>query len=329
MSSGFLSADNGQTSASFKGKVFVEWNVMAYDVIIIGGGPAGLSAAIYASRARLKTLILEKIGCGGQMTMTDLLENYPGFNEGISGFELAVKLEKQARNFGAEIVYSEVAAVKRETSKKVITANCAYETKTVIIAAGTHSKKMNIPGESEFIGRGVSFCAVCDAPFYRGKNVLVVGGGDSAVEEAVYISKFAKNVTVVYRRNRLRAAKILQERMKLYPNIAVIYDSVPREIFGRDSVEKVTITNIKTNENKDLVIDGVFVFTGLIPNTLFLSGVALDKTGYIITDENMNTSSFGIFACGDIRKKQLRQVVTAVSDGTQAAASAQRCIENL
>ncbi|BAV58590.1 thioredoxin reductase [Candidatus Endomicrobiellum trichonymphae] len=302
---------------------------MIYDVIIIGGGPAGLSAAIYASRARLKTLIIEKTGCGGQMTTTDLLENYPGFNGGINGFELAVKLEKQARDFGAEIIYDEVGAIEQGLSKKVITTNSAYETKTVIIAAGTYAKKMNIPGESEFMGRGVSFCAVCDAPFYRDKNVLVVGGGDSAIEEAAYISKFAKNVTVVHRRDKLRAAKILQERMKLHPNISVIYDSVPKEIFGSDSVEKVTITNVKTNESKDLIIDGIFVFTGLIPNTLFLSGVALDKTGYIITDEDMNTSSTGIFACGDIRKKQLRQVVTAASDGAQAAVSAQRCIENL
>jgi thioredoxin reductase (NADPH) len=303
--------------------------MMIYDVIIIGGGPAGLSAAIYASRAGLRTLIIEKTGCGGQMTTTNLLENYPGFNGGVKGFDLAVKLEKQARDFGAEIIYDEAAAIEQGSSKKVITASYAYETKTVIIAAGTRAKKMNIPGESEFIGRGVSFCAVCDAPFYRDKNVLVAGGGDSAVEEAVYISKFAKNITVVHRRNELRAAKILQERMKSHPNISVIYNSMPKEIFGGDSVEKVTITNVKTNENKDLIVDGVFVFTGLIPNTLFLSGIALDKTGYIITDEDMNTSSAGIFACGDIRKKQLRQVVTAVSDGAQAAVSAQRCLENL
>jgi thioredoxin reductase (NADPH) len=302
---------------------------MIYDVIIIGGGPAGLSAAIYASRVGLKTLIIEKTGCGGQMTTTDFLENYPGFNGGINGFDLAAKFEKQARGFGAEIIYDEATAIGQGPLKKVITANYACETKTVIVAAGTRVKKMNIPGESGFIGRGVSFCAVCDAPFYRDKNVLVVGGGDSAVEEAVYISKFAKSVTVVHRRNKLRAAKILQERMKSRPNISVIYDSVPKEIFGRDSVEKVTITNVKTKENKDLIVDGVFVFIGLIPNTLFLFGIALDKTGYVITDEDMNTSFVGIFACGDIRKKQLRQVVTAVSDGAQAAVSAQRYIENL
>ncbi|MDR0799978.1 MAG: thioredoxin-disulfide reductase [Endomicrobium sp.] len=302
---------------------------MIYDVIIIGGGPAGLSAAIYASRARLKTLLIEKNGCGGQMTTTCSLENYPGFNGGIDSFELAGKLEKQAKDFGAEIIYDEAARIEYGSAKKVIAANCAYETKTVIIAAGTHAKKMNIPGEAKFLGRGVSFCAVCDAPFYKDKNVLVVGGGDSAIEEAVYISKFAKNVTIVHRRDKLRATKILQERMRLRLNISVICNTVPKEISGRDFLEKITITNVKTNENKDLKVDGIFVFIGLIPNTAFLSGLALDEAGYVITDENMNTSIAGIFACGDIRKKQLRQVVTAASDGAQSAVSAQHYIENL
>ena len=301
---------------------------MIYDVIIIGGGPAGLSAAIYASRARLKTLLIEKNGCGGQMTTTCSLENYPGFNGGIDGFELARKFEDQAKDFGAEIIYDEAARIEYGLSKKVIAANCTYETKTVIIAAGTHAKKMNIRGEEKFLGRGVSFCATCDAPFYKDKNVLVVGGGDSAIEEAVYISKFAKNVTIAHRRDKLRATKILQERMRLHPNISVIYNTVPKEISGRDFPEKITMTNIKTNENKDLKVDGIFVFIGLIPNTAFLSGLALDEAGYVITDENMNTSVAGIFACGDIRKKQLRQVVTAVSDGAQAAISAQHYIEN-
>ncbi|MCA6085021.1 thioredoxin-disulfide reductase [Candidatus Endomicrobiellum agilis] len=302
---------------------------MIYDVIIIGGGPAGLSAAIYASRARLKTLLIEKNGCGGQMTTICSLENYPGFNGGIDGFELARKFENQSKDFGAEIIYDEAARIEYGLAKKVITANCTYETKTVIIAAGTHAKKMNIRGEEKFLGRGVSFCATCDAPFYKDKNVLVVGGGDSAIEEAVYISKFAKNVTIAHRRDKLRATKILQERMRLHPNISVIYNTVPKEISGRDFPEKITMTNIKTNENKDLKVDGIFVFIGLIPNTAFLSGLALDEAGYVITDENMNTSVAGIFACGDIRKKQLRQVVTAVSDGAQSAISAQHYIENL
>ncbi|MCA6069577.1 MAG: thioredoxin-disulfide reductase [Endomicrobium sp.] len=301
---------------------------MTYDAIIIGGGPSGLSAAIYASRARLKTLLVEKNGCGGQMTVTDLLENYPGFNDGINGFDLAVKLETQARDFGTEIMYDEVTSIENGAVKKVITVNGACETKTIIVAAGTSVKKMNIPGEEKFIGRGVSFCAICDAPFYKGKDVAVIGGGDSAIQEAIYLSNFAKNVIVVHRRDTLRATKILQEKMASRANISVIYDSIPKEIFGNDSIEKIGITNTKTNEDKDLQVDGIFVFIGLIPNTLFLSNLTLDKNGYVITDENMNTSIPGIFACGDIRKKQLRQVVTAASDGAQAAVSAQHYIEN-
>ncbi|GHT45922.1 thioredoxin reductase [Endomicrobiia bacterium] len=301
---------------------------MVYDIVIIGGGAAGLSAAIYASRARLKTLLIEKNGCGGQITVTDLIENYPGFNGGINGFDFAVKLETQARDFGADIMYDEVTSVENGEVKKVITVNATYETQTIIVAAGTSVKKMNIPGEPDFIGKGVSFCATCDAPFYRSKDVLVVGGGDSAIQEALYLSKFAKNVIVIHRRNELRTAKILQEKIASHANISIIYDSVPKEILGKDSVEKVTITNVKTNKDTDLKVDGVFVFIGLVPNTVFLSNLVLDKNGYVITDENMNTSIAGIFACGDIRKKQLRQVVTAVSDGAQAAISAHGYIEN-
>lgn len=301
---------------------------MTYDVIIVGGGPAGLSAGIYASRARLKTLLIEKNGCGGQMTVTDLLENYPGFNGAINGFDLAVKMETQARDFGTEIMYDEVRSIENGTVKKVVTVNATYETKTIIIAAGSGVKKMNIPGEEKFIGRGVSFCATCDAPFYKDKNVAVIGGGDSAIQEALYLSKFAKNVTVVHRRDALRATKILQEKMASHANISVIYDSVPKEIFGKDSIEKIKTTNIKTNEDRDFQVDGIFVFIGLIPNTLFLSNLTLNKNNYVITDENMNTSAPGIFACGDIRKKQLRQVITAASDGAQAAVSAQHYIQD-
>ncbi|MDR1696593.1 MAG: thioredoxin-disulfide reductase [Endomicrobium sp.] len=306
---------------------------MAYDVIIIGGGPAGLSAAIYTARARLKTLIIEKAGCGGQMAITDMLENYPGFNGGINGFELAVKLEEQVRDFGAEIIYDEVLNIADSASMKtVVTPNAVYEAKTVIIAAGTKVKEMQIEGESQFIGRGVSFCAVCDAPFYREKDVAVVGGGDSAVQEAIYLAKFAKNVTVIHRRNELRAAKILQEKMLSYKNISVMYDTVPERIEGTDKIEKFIVSNVKTKEISELKVDGVFVFIGLMPNTAFLSkeadNIGLDEFGYIITDENMKTTLPGIFACGDIRKKQLRQVVTAASDGAQAAISAQNYIEH-
>ncbi|MDR1103895.1 MAG: thioredoxin-disulfide reductase [Endomicrobium sp.] len=302
---------------------------MLYDVIIVGGGPAGLSAAIYSSRARLKTLLIEKNGCGGQMTVTDLLENYPGFNGGVNGFDLAVKLETQARDFGTEIVYDEVAEIKNGYVKKVVTVNSVYESKAVIIAAGTRVKEMNIPGEAKFMGRGVSFCATCDAPFYREKEVLVIGGGDSAIQESIYLAKFAKKVTILHRRNELRATKILQERMLSRPNISVMYNTVPKEIIGEERIEKIIVTDVETNQDKYLKVDGIFVFIGLVPNTLLVSGVAFDEHGYIITDEDMRASADGIFACGDIRQKHLRQVVTAASDGAQAAVSAGHYIDNL
>ncbi|MDR1784566.1 MAG: thioredoxin-disulfide reductase [Endomicrobium sp.] len=301
---------------------------MIYDVIVIGGGPSGLSATIYSSRAKLKTLLIEKNACGGQLLMIDSIDNYPGFNEGIGGFDFAVKLERQARDFNAELIYDEVVSIEYNCFfKRVITKNSLYETKTIIIATGTFIRKMNVPGESEFIGKGVSFCAICDAPFYRDKNVLVIGGGDSAIQEAVYLSRFAKRITVIHRRNNLKAMKIFQERIALCQNISVLYNSVVKEILGKDFVEKVVVTNIKTHEDKCLSADGVFVFIGLIPNTLFLPSAILDEANYIITDENMNTSIFGIFACGDIRKKRLRQIVTAISDGAQAAISAQNYVE--
>ncbi|MDR2398942.1 MAG: thioredoxin-disulfide reductase [Endomicrobium sp.] len=302
---------------------------MIYDVVIVGGGPSGLSAAIYSSRARLKTLLIEKNGCGGQMTVTDLLENYPGFNDGINGVDLAVKLEYQAINFGTEIVYDEVTEIKSGKVKEVVTTNSTYKAKAVIIAAGTRVKEMDIPGEAKFKGKGVSSCATCDAPFYKGKKVLVIGGGDSAIQEAIYLAKFAKEVTILHRRNELRATKILQERMLLYPNISVMHNTVPKEIVGKEHIEEVIVTDLRTNKDKSLKVDGAFVFIGLVPNTLFPTGVNLDEQGYIITDENMRTSVDGIFACGDIRQKYLRQVVTATSDGAQAAVSAGRYIDNL
>jgi len=299
---------------------------MIYDVVIIGGGPAGLTAAIYTARARLKTLIIEKAGCGGQMAITDLLENYPGFS-GINGFDLAAKLEAQARDFGAEITYDEALSIEDGEIKKVITANGKFETKTIIVAAGTKVKGTGIPGEEKFIGKGVSFCAVCDAPFYKGKDVLVIGGGDSALQEALYLAKFAKNVTIIHRRDQFRAAKILQERLSAHKNISVMYDTIPEEIAGDSAIDHVRLSNVKTGEKQNLKVSGVFVFIGLIPNTLADSKLKVDEAGYIITDENMAASIAGVFACGDIRKKGLRQVVTAAADGAQAAISAQHYIE--
>jgi thioredoxin reductase (NADPH) len=305
---------------------------MPYDVVIVGGGPAGLSAAIYSTRAGLKTLLLEKNACGGQIILTDLLENYPGFNDGINGFDLAVKLETQARNFDTQIIYDEVTEIRNPDTqlKEVVSTNSIYKAKTVIIAAGSHVNKMNIPGESKFMGNGVSFCAICDAPFYKGKEVLVVGGGDSAIQESIYLAKFAKTVTILHRGSELKAIKKLQEKMSSCPNISVIYDTILKEIVGNDHIEEVIIENLKTDQDKHLKVDGVFVFIGLSPNTLFVPiGIGLNEHRYILTDEDMHTSIDGIFACGDIRQKHLRQVVTAVSDGAQAALSAQHYINNL
>lgn len=304
-----------------------------FDVIIIGGGPAGMSSAIYSARARLKTLLIEKAGCGGQIAITDHLENYPGFEEGINGFELAVKMEKQARTFGAEIVYGEVASVQLtgEIKKIVLANNKEYETKTVIIASGANFRKLGCPGEKEFIGKGVSYCATCDGPFFRNKEIAVVGGGDSALQEALYLTKFASKVNLIHRRNEFRAAKILQEKVLADNKINVIYDSVVEEIIGNPvtSVESVKLKNVKTGENSQIAVNGIFVFVGWLPNTAFLkdSGIKLNDNGYIVTDDNMKTSVEGVFACGDVREKILRQVVTACGDGAVAAISAQHLLE--
>ena len=301
-----------------------------YDVIIIGGGPAGMSAAIYAARARLKTLIIEKAGCGGQIAITDHLENYPGFETGINGFELAVKMQTQATTFGSEITYGEVISIDVNNKfKKVVLQDKEYETKTIIVASGANFKKLNVPGEQEFIGKGVSYCATCDGPFFRNKEIAVVGGGDSALQEALYLTKFATKVNLIHRRNEFRAAKILQEKVLANEKINVILDSVVEEICGTQLLESLKVKNVKDGNINNLSVSGVFLFVGWQPNTKFLesSNIKLEN-GYIITNENMETNLEGVFACGDVRKKQLRQVVTAAGDGAISAISAQHYIEN-
>ena len=304
---------------------------MIYDVIIVGGGPSGMSAAIYASRARLKTLLIEKAGCGGQIAITDHLENYPGFEEGINGFDLAMKMEKQARTFGCEIAYGEASFIETDDAiKKVILSDKKeYFTKTIIIASGANFKKLGVEGEQEFIGKGVSYCATCDGPFFRNKEIAVVGGGDSALQEALYLTKFAAKVNLIHRRDQFRAAKILQEKVFAEPKINIIFDSVVEKISGNLSVEQVTLKNVKNNISSPLSVNGVFIFVGWLPNTKFLENtkIKLNEAGYIVTDDNMNTSIEGIFACGDVRQKILRQVVTAAGDGAIAAISAQHFIE--
>lgn len=305
---------------------------MIYDVIIVGGGPSGLSAGIYTSRARLKTLLIEKAGCGGQIAITDHLENYPGFEDGINGFDLSVKMEKQARTFGCEITYGEVVSIQteEEIKKIILSDDKEYLTKTVVIASGANFKKLNVPGEKEFTGKGVSYCATCDGPFFREKEIAVIGGGDSALQEALYLTKFVKKVNLIHRRDAFRAAKILQEKVFKEPKINIIYDSVVEEISGTDTVERIKLKNVKNGNISALEVNGIFVFVGWLPNTSFLSNseIKLNQNGYIITDDNMKTSVNGVFACGDVREKILRQVVTAAGDGATAAISAQHYLEN-
>lgn len=304
---------------------------MIYDTIIIGGGPAGLSSAIYSSRARLKTLLIEKAGCGGQIAITDQLENYPGFESGINGFELAVKMEKQARAFGTEIFYGEVLSIETENKlKKVILSEQTYVAKTIIIAAGANFKKLNVKGERDFIGRGVSYCATCDGPFFKNKEIAVVGGGDSALQEALYLTKFASKVNLIHRRNEFRAAKILQEKVESERKINIILNSIVNEISGEQTIKKIKLENVQSREVSELDVSGVFIFVGWQPNTNFLvqSKISLNENGYILTNDDMQTSAEGVFACGDVRKKLLRQVITAAGDGATASIAAQHYIES-
>jgi len=303
---------------------------MLYDVLIIGGGPAGLTAGIYSSRARLKTLLIEKAIAGGQIMITNLVENYPGFEEGISGVELSHRMEQQAKKFGTEIVQGTVLNISVHNKIKKITLedNQEYEAKTIVIATGAHPRPLGVEGEEEFKGRGVSYCATCDGAFYKGDNVAVIGGGDSAIEEAIFLTKFAETVYIIHRRAELRATKIIQERAFSNPKIKTIWDSVVKKIEGSNSVTALRIKNVRTQEESTIDVQGVFIFVGYNPNTRFFEGLLkLDKNNYIITDERMTTSIAGIFAAGDVRAKPLKQIVTAVSDGAIAAASAERYIE--
>jgi len=306
-----------------------------YDAIIIGGGPAGLTAGIYLSRARMNTLLIEKAIPGGQAALTEIIENYPGFPEGIGGPELMQKMEEQVVRFGLKIEYGEVAEVKikegKEDKVKIVKINNQeYKTLTIVLASGAEAQKLGVPGEEELRGRGVSYCATCDAPFFKDQKIVVVGGGDTAIEEALYLTKFVREVTIIHRRDRLRATKILQERVFVNKKINFAWDSVVTKILGKEKVESVLIQNKKTGEEKEISCHGVFVFVGNIPNSkFFYELIKLDKKGYILTDDNMMTSQEGIYACGDVRKKLLRQVVTACGEGATAAFAAQKYVEEL
>jgi len=300
-----------------------------YDVIIIGAGPAGLAAALYSSRSKLSTLYIEKLSTGGQAATTDEIENYPGFAHGITGPELTQQMEQQAQRFGAKKLAAEVKGIELNGSDKIVkTSKGDLVAKVVIIASGAAPKLLGCPGELEFRARGVSYCATCDAAFYEGANVMVVGGGDSAVEEACYLTKFADKVTLVHRRDTLRATKVVQEKAFANEKLDILWNTVVEEIIGTDVVEKVRLKNVVTGEVFAKEIDGIFIYVGLEPNTDFVKGlVNLDERGYIITDENMRTNIPGIYAAGDVRQKLLRQVVTAAADGAIAAYHAEKYLE--
>ena len=320
-----------------------------YDVAIIGGGPAGLTAAIYARRARLKTLLVESSTTVGQAVVTADIENYPGFPGVVSGFDLIEKFKKQARNFGTEFKVGDVKGIARHCEGvpkgrpkqsqsmgllrrfwRLAMTDGSVDALSVIVASGARPRKLGIPGEEKFRGRGVSYCAVCDASFFKSKNIALIGGGDTAVEEAIFLTKFASGVTLVHRRDRLRATKILQEKAVANKKIKFIWNSTVSEIAGSDKAGSLKIKNTKTGEEKDFPCEGVFIFVGYIPNTNFLKVVLkLDKNGYVIADDDMKTSKRGIFAAGDVRKKLLRQVVTAAGDGATAAYSARLYVEDL
>lgn len=301
---------------------------MRYDTIIIGAGPAGLSAAIYAARSGMKTAVFEKALVGGQITVTQDVENYPGFENAIDGFELTEQMRKQAERFGAEFIDAEVTEIGIEGKCKIIgTHKNEYRAKSIIFCSGASPRRLNVPGEERLTGRGVSYCATCDGALYRDKTVAVIGGGDSAIEEGLFLTKFAKKVIVIHRRDALRAQHIIQQRAFKEPKMEFIWDTVLQEIKGDKKVEELEIYNRKTDKISFIKADGVFIYVGILPNTTLLeSRINLDTQGFVLTDEYMQTNLPGVYAAGDIRSKVLRQVVTATNDGAIAAWSAEKWI---
>jgi thioredoxin reductase (NADPH) len=299
-------------------------NSKKYDVIIIGGGPAGLSAAIYTARARLRSLLIEKGATGGQIINATVVENYPGYVDGIGGIELTEAMHLQATKFGLETLPAEVTAVRVDgRDKTVSTRSGDFSAGAIIIASGTERQKLGVPGEAEYTGKGVSYCATCDGAFFRDKKVVVVGGGNAAVTEALELTRFAAKVTIIHRRNELRATKIVQEKAFANPKIEFLWDSVVEAITGDALVKRINVTNLKTGEKSVLEVDGVFVNVGARPATGYLKGILeLDNNGAIKVNERMETSVPGIFAAGDIRSNSIRQVVSAAGDGAVAAVSA-------
>jgi thioredoxin reductase (NADPH) len=299
----------------------------SYEVLIIGGGPAGLTAAIYTARGMLDTLLVEREMVGGQIANVDHLENYPGFPDSISGFDLGQLMQKQAEKFGATIIFTEASGLelKADNIKLIKTAEGDFESKAVILAGSTRRRKLGVPGEDEFFGRGVSYCATCDGPLFRDRQVAISGGGNGAITEALHLVRFASKVSVIHRRDKLRASPLLQAKAFDEPKIEFVWDSTIEKIEGEEFVKRLRLNNEKTGAKSVLEVDGLFVSIGSLPDTEYLKGIInLDERGHIITNNEMETNVPGIFAAGDIRSKLVRQVVTAAGDGATAAVSAER-----
>lgn len=287
-----------------------------------------MTAALYAGRSRLKTLLLEKMALGGQIILSPVIENFPGFAGGVATAQLISAMHQQAQELGVEIKIDEAVRITQCADFKIYCREAEYNAKTVVLASGAFPKKLNIPGEDKLIAKGVSYCGTCDGPLFKGKEIFVVGGGDKAVEEAIYLTKYAQKVTLVHRRDELRASKILQERLFENKKVEIFWNTIPLEILGDKSVEAFRIKNLKSGQIQEVAAAGVFIFIGIHPHTEFLGGqVKLDEYGFILANEEMETSLCGVFAAGDCRKKTLTQVITASSDGAIAAFNANRYLE--
>ena len=299
-----------------------------FDYVIIGGGAAGLASAQYAARGGLSVLVLDVAGAGGQVLQIADLENYPGVFPAVDGTAFTMTMQKQAESFGAKIIQAQVLSIDKTGGSFVVkTKKASYEATCLCIATGAIHRNLEVPGEKQFTGRGVSYCATCDGPFFRDKKIVVVGGGDSACSEAIYLSTISKDVSIIHRRDSFRAQQAVIDKM-LSAGVVPVYDTVVKSINGNAKVESVTIENVKTGEQSELACDAVFIFTGMLPQTDLVEMLPKDPSGYILTDENMETSVPGLFAAGDVRSKPFRQVVTAVSDGAIAAHVASERIRN-
>ncbi|MFN4244829.1 MAG: thioredoxin-disulfide reductase [Brevinematia bacterium] len=302
-----------------------------HDLVIIGGGPAGLSAGLYASRAKMDVVLVEKLGPGGQIALTDIVENYPGILE-ISGYELSMKLEEQAKRYGLKIIIDEVVSVslRGEVKEVTLSSNKKLRSYSVIIATGASYRKTGVPGEEKFLGRGVSFCATCDGAFFKDKDVVIIGGGNTAIDEGLFLTRFVKSITLIHRRDTLRAEKILQERAFSNPKFKFVWNSVVEEILGGDRVEAVKVKNLVTGEVSILKTDGVFVFIGMDPNTSLFDEVEKNEAGYIkVNLYDMSTNIPGVFAAGDCIDKFLRQAITSAGEGATAAVAAEKFVEEI